>query len=83
MAQDAGRAGVNAPSDSLEVPFSAIDKRFEQAHPHLSPQEVDRLSRFGRNARFARGESLLRTGHPVKVMYVIREGIDDRPREAS
>jgi thioredoxin reductase (NADPH) len=47
--------------------------RYAQAFPTLTPQEIDRLHRFGQVVRFANGEALFRMGDP-RGMHVILSG---------
>ncbi len=47
--------------------------RYAQAFPTLTPQEVQRLKRFGEVQRFANGEVLFLTGSP-RGMHVILSG---------
>lgn len=53
---------------------SIIDTRAAQMFPHLSPDEVGRLKRFGDTAVFAPGEALARVGEPGLGMIVILSG---------
>ena len=47
--------------------------RYEQAFPTLTPQEIERLRRFGEVRRFADGETLFETGQP-RAMHVVLSG---------
>lgn len=51
-----------------------IEDRREQILPVLSEGERERLKRFGRIVRFAKGERLTTTGEAVPGMYVILAG---------
>jgi thioredoxin reductase (NADPH) len=51
----------------------ATFERYEQTFPRLTPQEVDRLRRFGEPRRFADGELMFETGKP-RGMHVILSG---------
>jgi thioredoxin reductase (NADPH) len=42
--------------------MSTIDSRREQMFPKLTPQEIDRLRRFGENRHYAPGDALFVTG---------------------
>ena len=53
--------------------YAATFERYEQAFPTLTPQEIERLRRFGEARRFADGELLFETGKP-RGMHVILSG---------
>jgi thioredoxin reductase (NADPH) len=42
--------------------MSTIDSRREQMFPKLTPQEIDRLRRFGENRHYAPGDAPFVTG---------------------
>src|SRR5712664_2916760 len=48
--------------------------RFEQTFPELTPQEIDRMRRFGEIRTFADGEALFETGRPGPGMFVVLSG---------
>ena len=48
--------------------------RYEQTFPKLTPQDIDRIRRFGEVKRFADGELLFETGKPALGMYVVLSG---------
>ena len=54
--------------------MSTIDTRREQMFPKLTPEEVDRLRRFGEVRRYAAGESLFIAGQEAPGMFVIISG---------
>jgi thioredoxin reductase (NADPH) len=54
--------------------MSTIDTRREQMFPKLTPQEIDRLRRFGEVRRYAPGEALFVTGDVAPGMYVLIKG---------
>ena len=54
--------------------MSAIDPRDEHMFPKLTPQEIDRLRRFGEVRRYAPGEALFLTGDIAPGMYVLIKG---------
>jgi thioredoxin reductase (NADPH) len=54
--------------------MSAIDPRDEHMFPKLTPQEIDRLRRFGEIRRYAPGEALFLTGDIAPGMYVLIKG---------
>jgi thioredoxin reductase (NADPH) len=54
--------------------MSTIDPRDEHMFPKLTPQELDRLRRFGEVRRFAPGEALFVTGDIAPGMYVLIKG---------
>ena len=51
-----------------------IDIRNEQMFPKLTPQEIDRLRRFGEARHYAAGEALFVTGEIAPGMYVLIKG---------
>ena len=51
-----------------------IDIRNEQMFPKLTPQEIDRLRRFGEVRHYAAGEPLFVTGEIASGMYVLIKG---------
>lgn len=48
--------------------------RHEQTFPTLTPQEIERMRRFGEVRRFADGEALFETGKPGPGMFVVLSG---------
>ena len=54
--------------------MSTIDSRREQMFPKLTPQEVDRLRRFGEVRHYAASEALFVTGDIAPGMYVLIKG---------
>jgi thioredoxin reductase (NADPH) len=54
--------------------MSTIDSRREQMFPKLTPQEIDRLRRFGEVRRYAAGDALFVTGKVPPGMYVLISG---------
>jgi thioredoxin reductase (NADPH) len=54
--------------------MSTIDIRDEKMFPKLTPQEIDRLRRFGEIRHYARGEALFVTGDVPPGMYVLMKG---------
>src|ERR1700679_1821269 len=54
--------------------MSTIDKRNEQMFPKLTPNEIDRLHRFGEVRHYAPGEALFVTGSVAPGMYVLING---------
>ena len=51
-----------------------IDSRREQMFPKLTPQEIDRIRRFGAVQRYAKGALLLKTGEVSPGMFVLISG---------
>ena len=51
-----------------------MEQRRHQMFPALTPQEVDRIRRFGGNRRYARGECLFTAGEPGPGMFVVLSG---------
>jgi thioredoxin reductase (NADPH) len=56
------------------TPPSTAVARFEQTFPTLTPQEIDRIRRFGTLRRFADGELMVETGKPSPGMLLILSG---------
>jgi thioredoxin reductase (NADPH) len=54
--------------------MSTIDNRNEQMFPKLTPNEIDRLHRFGEVRHYAPGEALFVTGSVAPGMYVLING---------
>jgi thioredoxin reductase (NADPH) len=54
--------------------MSTIDNRNEQMFPKLTPNEIDRLHRFGEVRHYAPGEALFITGSVAPGMYVLIKG---------
>src|SRR5258707_4537521 len=54
--------------------MSPIDPRNEHMFPRLTPQEIDRLRRFGKLRHYAAGEALFLTGDIAPGMYVLTKG---------
>src|SRR3989442_1602635 len=54
--------------------MSTLETRREQMFPKLSPEEIDRLRRFGTVRRYRAGEALYRTGEIGPGMFVIISG---------
>jgi thioredoxin reductase (NADPH) len=54
--------------------MSTIDSRNEQMFPKLTPNEIDRMHRFGELRHYAPGEALFVTGSVAPGMYVLIKG---------
>jgi len=54
--------------------MATIDNRNEQMFPKLTPNEIDRLHRFGEVRHYAPGEALFVTGSVAPGMYVLIKG---------
>src|SRR6201996_1778776 len=54
--------------------MATIDNRNEQMFPKLTPNEIDRLHRFGEVRNYAPGEALFVTGSVAPGMYVLIKG---------
>src|ERR1700742_3763399 len=54
--------------------MSTIDNRNEQMFPKLTPNEIDRLRRFGEVRHYAPSEALFVTGRVAPGMYVLIKG---------
>ena len=48
--------------------------RYEQTFPELTPQEIDRMRRFGEIRTYEDGERLFETGKPGPGMFVVLSG---------
>ena len=48
--------------------------RHEQTFPTLTPQEIERMRRFGEIRRYGDGETLFETGEPGPGMFVVLSG---------
>ncbi len=57
-----------------ELSSPTITARRAQAFPVLSPEEVERLVRFGTPREYADGERLYETGRPSPGMFVVLSG---------
>jgi thioredoxin reductase (NADPH) len=54
--------------------MATIDSRREQMFPKLTPQEIDRIRRFGTVQRYAKGALLFKTGEVSPGMFVLISG---------
>src|SRR6195256_5861740 len=54
--------------------MSTIDPRNEEMFPRLTPQEIDRLRRFGEVRHYAPGEAMFVTGDVAPGMHVLIKG---------
>src|ERR1700733_3863357 len=54
--------------------MSTIEPRDEHVFPKLTPQEIDRLRRFGEVRRYVPGDALFVTGDVAPGMYVLIKG---------
>src|SRR5580698_6601055 len=54
--------------------MAKIDNRNEQMFPKLTPNEIDRLRRFGEVRHYTPGEALFVTGNVAPGMYVLIKG---------
>ena len=69
----AGKNSATLPPMS-EAPRSLIETRGAQMFPKLSPAEIDRLRRFGSEARYSKGDLIVRAGEETRGLYVILKG---------
>ena len=58
--------------------MSTIDPSDEHVFPKLTPQEIDRLRRFGEVRRYVPGDALFVTGDVAPGMYVLIKGFGPR-----
>jgi thioredoxin reductase (NADPH) len=63
-----------APPVVADAPFSSLSSRMHQMFPDLTPEEIDRLRKFGEPARFEPGELLFETGQIGPGMYILLSG---------
>ena len=49
-------------------------QRHEQTFPTLTPNEIDRMRRFGELRTYRHGETLFETGKPGPGMFVVLSG---------
>ncbi|MEA2980994.1 MAG: thioredoxin reductase [Alphaproteobacteria bacterium] len=54
--------------------MATTDSRREQMFPKLTPQEIDRIRRFGTIQRYAKGALLFKTGEVSPGMFVLISG---------
>jgi thioredoxin reductase (NADPH) len=62
---------------TIEKPLGALSHafpRYEQTFPTLTPQEIERMRRFGEVRRYRDGEALFETGKPGPGMFVVLSG---------
>src|SRR5437899_1139568 len=76
IARTAGRRATRAPRAErlYHLAMSTLETRREQMFPKLSPEEIERLRRFGTVRRYRAGEALFRTGEISPGMFVIISG---------
>src|SRR5437899_1520896 len=76
IARTAGRRARRAPRAErlYHLAMSTLETRREQMFPKLSPEEIERLRRFGTVRRYRAGEALYRTGEISPGMFVIISG---------
>jgi hypothetical protein len=64
--------------------MSTIDPRDEHVFPKLTPQEIDRLRRFGEVRRYVPGDALFVTGDVAPGMYVLsRDRVSLSPKSGN
>ncbi|WP_159011407.1 FAD-dependent oxidoreductase [Bradyrhizobium sp. S69] len=75
--------GVDLPEKDQEIeqgsarvrgPLASSFPRHEQTFPALTPQEIERMRRFGTIARYKDGDKLFETGKPGRGMFVLLSG---------
>lgn len=75
--------GVDLPEKDEEIeegsarvrgPLASSFPRHEQTFPALTPQEIERMRRFGTIARYKNGDKLFETGKPGRGMFVLLSG---------
>ncbi|WP_250474459.1 FAD-dependent oxidoreductase [Caballeronia sp. GAFFF1] len=72
-------SGTPAPAaaapEAESAPFSPLQTRAHQMFPRLTDDEIQRMSRFGKAARWRAGEWMFRTGEVGRGMVVILKGL--------
>jgi len=58
----------------VQAPLANSFPRHEQTFPALTPQEIERMRRFGAIATYNNGERLFETGKPGRGMFVLLSG---------
>jgi thioredoxin reductase (NADPH) len=58
----------------MAEPASPLDQRWDQRYPTLTPDELDRLRRFGEPRSYAAGEALARIGEPDHGLSLVVSG---------
>ncbi len=58
----------------MRGPLASSFPRHEQTFPALTPQEIERMRRFGTIARYKDGDKLFETGKPGRGMFVLLSG---------
>ncbi len=73
---DAGSLGRDSlvPDSLGTAPRPTVFPRHEQTFPTLTPEEIERIRRFGEVRRFKDGELLFETGKPGPGMFVVLSG---------
>src|ERR1700743_3436875 len=65
---------TTASKAALSAPLAASFPRHEQTFPTLTPQEIERMRRFGEPRHYKDGETLFETGKPGPGMFVLLSG---------
>jgi thioredoxin reductase (NADPH) len=58
----------------MRAPLASSFPRHEQTFPALTPQEIERMRRFGEIVRYKDGDKLFETGKPGRGMFVLLSG---------
>ncbi|MGA7810654.1 MAG: FAD-dependent oxidoreductase, partial [Bradyrhizobium sp.] len=66
--------GDGSASSGNSDPARKMFPRYEQTFPALTPQEIDRMRRFGELRSYRDGELLFETGKPGPGMFVLLSG---------
>ncbi|SHL00541.1 cyclic nucleotide-regulated FAD-dependent pyridine nucleotide-disulphide oxidoreductase [Bradyrhizobium lablabi] len=69
-----GVDGVTGNNTDGRAPLAAAFPRREQTFPTLTPQEIERMRRFGEVRHYKNGERLFETGKPGPGMFVLLSG---------
>src|SRR5258705_5580296 len=73
-AKNASKNASQNGSMAAESGLGTIDTRREQMFPKLTPEEINRIRRFGEVRRYATGEMLYRTGEIAPGMFILIKG---------
>src|SRR6202049_2319147 len=69
-----GADGVTVNNTDVRAQLAPAFPRQKQTFPTLTPQEIDRMRRFGEVVSFKDGEALFETGRPGPGMFVVLSG---------
>src|ERR1700761_8100007 len=58
-----------------ELVYPAHGPRYQETFPELTPQEIDRLRRYGSLRKYSDGEKLFEAGKMSPGMFVVLKGL--------